>query len=188
VAFGFIGIALAHFAVAVVFDANLTILLAASIIIPFCVGSLRRGMRVHDVLRVIGGALLLAIASLTEMSLLTWSLYQVPLAPHNAYDWKQIYYYGGLIAAGYVIGALIRGFIRFWFVGRGRIRPRRRTGILYRMLRAVGEFDADMLESTEKVVRQIEYTVMNVTALVASIYFLIDHLQPALNWRRNVKP
>jgi hypothetical protein len=56
------------------------------------------------------------------------------------------------------------------------------------MLRAVGEFDADMLESTEKVVRQIEYTVMNVTALVASIYFLIDHLQPALNWRRNVKP
>jgi hypothetical protein len=157
VALGFIGIALAHFAVAVavVFDANLTILLAASIIVPFCVGSLRRGMRVHGVLRVIGGALLLAIASLTEMSLLTWSLYQVPLAPHNAYDWKQIYYYGGLIAAGYVIGALIRGFIRFWFVGRGRVRPRRRTGILYRTLR---------------------------------IYFLIDHLQPALNWRRNVKP
>ena len=71
------------------------------------------------------------------------------------YDWKQIYYYGGLIAAGYVIGALIRGFIRFWFVGRGRVRPQRRTGILYRMLR---------------------------------IYFLIDHLQPALNWLRNVKP
>ena len=59
------------------------------------------------------------------------------------------------VAAGYVIGALIRGFIRFWFVGRGRVRPRRRTGILYRTLR---------------------------------IYFLIDHLQPALNWRRNVKP
>ena len=115
------------------------------------------------------------------MSLLTWSL-------SKCRSRRTTYYYGGLIAAGYVIGALIRGFIRFSFVGRGRIRPRRRTGILYRMLRAVGEFDADMLESTEKVVRQIEYTVMNVTALVASIYFLIDHLQPALNWRRNVKP
>jgi hypothetical protein len=38
------------------------------------------------------------------------------------------------------------------------------------------------------VIRQIEYTVMNVTALVASLYFLFDHLQPVLGWLRNVKP
>jgi hypothetical protein len=188
VALGFIGIALAHFAVVVVFDANLTILLAASIIVPFCVGFLRRGMREHGVLRVIGGALLLAIASLTEMSLLTWSFYQVPLAPQNAYDWKQIYYYGGLIAAGYVIGALIRGLIRFWVVGRGRVRPRRRTGILYRTLRAIGEVDAEAIERTEKAIRQIEYTVINIGALFGSLYFLVDHVQQVLDWLHGVKP
>jgi hypothetical protein len=187
VALGFVGIALAHFAVVVVFDASLTLLLAASILIPFCTGFLRRGMREHGVLRVIGGALLLAVASLTEMSLLTWSLYQVPFAPQNPHDWQEIYYYGGLIAAGYVIGALIRGLIRFWLVGRGRVRPLRR-GLIYRTLRAIGEYDADLIERTEKLVRQAEYTVMNLTALVASFYFLAQHLQPALNWLRSAKP
>jgi hypothetical protein len=186
IAAGFIGIALAHFAV-VVLDASLAILLAASILIPFCAGFLRRGMREHGVLRVIGGALVLAVASLSEMSLLTWSLYGEPLRPQDAHDWQQLLYYGGLIAAGYVIGALIRGFIRFWFVGRGRVRPRRR-GLLYRTLRAIGEYDAEVVERTEKLVRQAEYTVMNLTALVASFYFLAQHLTPALNWLRSIKP
>jgi hypothetical protein len=190
VALGFIGIALAHYAVVVVFDTSLTILLVASIIIPFCAGFLRRGMREHGVLRVIGGALLLAVAALTEMSLLTWVLYGEPFTPQDAHDWHEIYYYGGLIAAGYVIGALIRGLIRFWFVGRGRVRPHRR-GLVYRALRAIGEFDTEAVERTEKLMRQAEYTVMNLTALIASIYFLADHLQPALNWLstlHNAKP
>jgi len=187
VAAGFIGIALAHFAVVVVFDASLTILLAASVLVPFCTGFLRRGMREHGVLRVIGGALLLAFAALSEMSLLTWWFYRDPVAPQNAHDWQQLFYYGGLIAAGYVIGALIRSLIRFWLVGRGRVRPRRR-GLIYRMLRAVGEYDAEVIERTEKLVRQAEYTVMNLTALIASIYFLAAHLQPALAWLHSVKP
>jgi hypothetical protein len=121
------------------------------------------------------------------MSLLTWSLYRDPVAPQNAHDWHQLFYYGGLIAAGYVIGALIRGLIRFWFVGRGRVRPRRR-GLIYRMLCAIGEYDAEVVERTEKLVRQAEYTVMNLTALLASIYFLAAHLQPALDWLRSIKP
>ncbi len=187
VALGFIGIALTHFAIVVMFDASLTILLAASIIIPFCAGFLRRGMHEHGVLRVIGGALLLAVASLTEMSLLTWSLYSVPFSPQDVHDRRELIYYGGLIAAGYVIGALIRSLIRFWFVGRGRVRPRRHTGIVYRILRAIGELDAEALERTEKLIRQTEYPVMNLTALVVSLYFLFDHLEPALNWLRNVK-
>ena len=188
VALGFLGVALAHFAVVAVFDTSLTILLAAAIVFPFGAGFLRRGMRPYGVLRVVCGALLLTAACLGEMSLLTWSLYQVPITPQNAHDWREIYYFGSLIAASYVIGALIRGLFRFWVVGRGRVRPRGRTGLIYRLLRAAGQFDAEMMERTEKVVRQAEYTVMNITALVASLYFLFDHLQPALNWLHNVKP
>jgi hypothetical protein len=185
VALGFIGIALAHLAVVAVFDASLTILLAASIAIPFCAGFLRRRMREHGVLRVIGGALLLTLASLTEMSLLTWSFYQVPFAPQNAHDWREIYSYGSLIAASYVIGALIRGLIRFWLIGRGRVQPRRHTGLIYRMLRAVGEFDAEALERSEKVIRQVEYTLINIGALLGSVYFLFDHLQRMIDYLPN---
>jgi hypothetical protein len=187
VAAAFIGIALAHFAVVAVFDASLTLLLAASVVIPFCSGFLRRGMREHGVLRVIGSALLLGFAALSEMSLLTWLLYRDPMAPQNAHDWHQLLYYGGLIAAGYVIGALIRGLIRFWFVGRGRVRPRRH-GLIYRMLCAVGDYDAEVIERIEKLARQTEYTVMNLTALVVSFYFLGQHLQPALEWLHSIKP
>jgi hypothetical protein len=186
VALGFIGIALAHFAVVSVFDASLTVLLVASIVIPFCAGFLRRGMREHGVLRVIGGALLLTVASLTEMSLLTWSFYEVPFKPQDTQGWREIYSYGSLIAASYVIGALIRGLIRFWFVGRGRVRGRR-TGFVYRTLRALGEFDAEAIERSEKVIRQIEYTVINIAALLGSLYFLIDHLQRVLDYLPNVK-
>ena len=95
----------------------------------------------------------------------------MPLTPQNAHDWREIYYFGSLIAASYVICALIRGLFRFWVVGRGRVRPRGRTGLIYRLLRAVGEFDGEVMERTEKVVRQAEYTVMNITALVASLLF-----------------
>lgn len=185
VAFGFISIALAHFAVVAVFDASLAFLLAAAIAIPFCAGFLRRGMREHGVLRVIGGALLLTLACLTEMSLLTWSFYSVPLL-HDAHDWYEIYYFGSVIAASYVIGALVRGLIRFWLVGRGRVRPPRR-GVIYRMLRAVGEFDAEAIERSEKVIRQIEYTVINIAALLGSLYFLADHLARALDWLNGMK-
>lgn len=186
VALGFIGIALAHFAVVSVFDAGLTVLIVASIVIPFCAGFLRRGMREHGVLRVIGGALLLTVAALTEMSLLTFSFYQVPFEPRDAQGWREIYSYGSLIAASYVIGALIRSLIRFWLVGRGRVRGRH-TGFMYRMLRALGEFDADAIERSEKVIRQIEYTVINIAALLGSLYFLIDHLQRVLDYLPSAK-
>jgi hypothetical protein len=181
VALGFVGLALAHFAVVAVYDARLTILLGASIAIPLVAGFLRRGMREHGVLRVIGGALLLAVAALTEMSLLTYSFYQVPFLPQNAHDWHEIYSYGGIIAASYVIGALIRALIRYWLVGRGRSRPRHR-GIIYRTLIALGEYDAEALERLEKAIRHFEYTVINIGALCASLYFLYDHLQQLIDY------
>jgi hypothetical protein len=139
-------------------------------------------MREHGVLRVVGGALVLAVAALTEMSLLTWSFYKVPFAPQNAHDWREIYSYGGIIAASYVIGALIRALIRYWLVGRGRMRPRRHSGMTYRMLRALGEFDADRLERVEKAIRHFEYTAINLGALCASVYFLIEHVHQMLDY------
>src|SRR5262249_28730783 len=141
IALGFVGIALAHFAVVSVFDASLTVLLVASMVIPFCAGFLRRGMREHGVLRLIGGALLWTVASFAEMSLLISPFYQVPFQPQDAQGWREIYSYGSLIAASYVIGALIRSLIRFWLVGRGRVRGRH-TGFVYRLLRALGQVDA----------------------------------------------
>jgi len=36
--------------------------------------------------------------------------------------------------------------------------------------RAVGEFDAEAIERSEKVLRQIEYTVINIAALLGSLY------------------
>jgi hypothetical protein len=38
------------------------------------------------------------------------------------------------------------------------------------MPRAVGEFDAEAIERSEKVLRQIEYTVINIAALLGSLY------------------
>jgi hypothetical protein len=185
VALGFIGIALAHFAVVAVFDARLSVLLGASIAIPFIAGLLRRGMRAHGALRVIASALLLSVAALTEMSLLTYSFYQVPLLPQNVHDWHEIYAYGGIIAASDAIGALIRGLIRFWFVGRGRVRPVRRRGAIARILISLGEYDAEALERTEKALRHIEYTAINLGALIGSIYFVVEHVRQILDYLPN---
>jgi hypothetical protein len=182
-----LGLAFAHVAVVVLLDASLTYLLAAAIVLPLGAGFLRRDERDHPVLRAIWWAFVLAVAALAEMSLVTWSLWRIPIIPQDAHDWQQLIHYGGAIAASFIIGALARGLIRFWYVGRGRVWSGRRSGILYRTLRSVAKLDAEAIERSEKLVRQLEYTVMNLTALVASVFFLLDHLQPALSWLKAVK-
>ncbi len=183
---GFLGIAAAHLAVVVLFDTKLEFLLAASIFIPFLVGFLRRSAPHHPILRVLIGAIILSAAAVIEMSLVTWSLYQIPLVPQNPYDWREIGNYGGSIAASFIVGALARGLIRFWYIGRGRTKPQR-TGVVQQTLKYVGNFEPETLEKLEKIFRQLEYTVMNLTALVASLYFLFQHLEPALNWLKLAK-
>ena len=44
-----------------------------------------------------------------------------------------------------------------------------------------------VIERSEKVIRQIEYTVINIAALLGALYFLIDHLQRVLDYLPNVK-
>jgi hypothetical protein len=187
VALGFVGIALAHYAVVVVFDTKLEILLAASILVPFCTGFLRRNAPGHSVLRLIAGAIILAFAALAEMSYVTWTLWSVPLLPQNAHDWRELTNYGGSIALSYVAGALARGLVKFWYIGRGRIRPRTKAGVVGRGLKYFGKFDPETLERLEKVSRQLEYTVMSLSALVGSILYLVDHLEPALQWLQVAK-
>src|ERR1700722_11692719 len=80
---GLAGIALALFAVVVVFDASLTYLLAAAIVLPLSAGFLRRDERDHPVLRAIWWAFVLAVAALAEMSLVTWSMWRIPIVPQD---------------------------------------------------------------------------------------------------------
>jgi hypothetical protein len=188
VALAFIGIALAHYAVVVIFDTKVEILLAASIVVPFCMGFLRRSVPGHSILRVIAGAIVLAFAALAEMSYVTWSLWDVPLLPQNAHDWHELANYGGSIALSFVAGTLARGLIKFWYIGRGRIRPRMKAGIVGRGLKYFGKVDPETLEKFEKVSRQLEYTLMSFSALVGTIYYLIDHLGQTLHWLEVAKP
>jgi len=145
---GFLGIAAAHLAVVVLFDTKLEFLLAASIFIPFLVGFLRRSAPRHPILRALIGAIILSAAAVIEMSLVTWSLYQIPLVPQNPYDWREIGNYGGSIAASFIVGALARGLIRFWYIGRGRTKPQR-TGVVQQTLKYVGNFEPETLEKLE---------------------------------------
>jgi hypothetical protein len=53
--------------------------------------------------------------------------------------------------------------------------------MIYRMLRALDEFDAESLERTEKSIRHFEYTAVNLGALCASLYFLVEHVHQMLD-------
>lgn len=184
---GFLGIAIAHAAVVGLFDASLVYLLAASIVFPFTVGFLRRASHGHSILRVVASAVLLTVAALAEMSYVTYRFWDVPLIPENLAGWREIADYGGTIAFSFIVGALLRALVRFWYIGRGRIRLARRPGIGQRALRSIGKFDPDGLERFEKTLRQLEFTVINLAALFASVFYLIDHLRPALDWLKGTK-
>lgn len=184
---GLLGIAAAHFAVVGLFDARLVYLLVASIVIPFTVGFLRRGPQGHSLLRVIGSALLLAFAALAEMSYVTWALWRVPLIPQNLADWREIVDYGSSIALSFIAGALVRGLVRFWYIGRGRIHIRK-PGFVRLVLKSFGIFNPEALETVDKMIKRIEITIVELGALAGSVFYLIDHVRPILAWLQGIKP
>jgi hypothetical protein len=55
------------------------------------------------------------------------------------------------------------------------------------MLRAVSEYDAEAIERSEKVIRQIEFLVLNIAALLGTVYFLLDHVERVLDWLNGIK-